>query len=148
MHPNSVNEDKPEVYFKDGVAFVRRTSGAEETASVPRDLIQDPPEWARILIDKGASVPEFLIALGAQARGAQSLEQRKDVLAVFEQFALWGEGRRAAELILGPTFIARLTADISVQINLLRSNIIVSANYDLQAPSAKFRFRDRRYEVD
>ena len=111
MQTGSVGEYEPEVVFRDGVAYFRRVSPAKERTSMPRDLIRDPPEWVQALVGKSASVSEFLAVLGARARDARTVEQRKELFTVFEQFAQWGEGRGAADLVLGPDFVYKLTLD-------------------------------------
>ena len=111
MQSRSVGEHEPEVVFRDGVAYFRRVFPAKERTSMPRDLIRDPPEWVQALVGKSASVSEFLAVLGARARDVRTVEQRKELLTVFEQFAQWGEGRGAADLVLGPDFIYKLTVD-------------------------------------
>lgn len=111
MQSKSVGEHDPEVVFRDGVAYFRNVSSAQERTSMPRDLIRDPPEWVQALVGKSASVAEFLAVLGARARDARTMDQRKELFTVFEQFALWREGRDAADLILGPDFAYKLTLD-------------------------------------
>lgn len=111
MQSKSVGEHDPEVVYRDGVAYFRYVSSAQESTSMPRDLIRDPPEWVQALVGKSASVSEFLAVLGARARDARTMDQRKELFTVFEQFALWREGRDAADLILGPDFAYKLTLD-------------------------------------
>ncbi|MCD9112991.1 hypothetical protein [Bradyrhizobium japonicum] len=111
MQSKSVGEHDPEVVFRDGVAYFRYVPSAQERTSMPRDLIRAPPEWVQALVGKSASVSEFLVVLGARARDARTMDQRKELFTVFEQFALWREGRDAADLILGPDFAYKLTLD-------------------------------------
>ena len=84
--------------------FLRERKNFDAPGSHPR-----PPEWVQALVGKSASVSEFLAVLGARARDARTVEQRKELFTVFEQFAQWGEGRDAADLVLGPDFIYGLT---------------------------------------
>ncbi|MGY2907045.1 hypothetical protein [Bradyrhizobium sp. URHC0002] len=131
MQTGSVGEHE-ESEFRDGVAHFRRVPPAQERTSMPRDLIRDPPEWVQALVGKSASVPEFLAVLGARARAAQTVEQRKELLTVLEQFALWGEGRDAVDLVLGPDFAYKLTLDyqpgVVAPAGLMDPAIIVSAD--------------------
>jgi hypothetical protein len=111
MQSRSIGEYKLEVVIREGVAYSRRVSSAKERTLMPRDIIRDPPEWVRVLVDKSAPVLEFLAAMDPRARDARSVEHRQELLTVFEQFVQWEAGRRAADLLLGPDFIHRLTVD-------------------------------------
>ena len=135
MQSKSVGEYEQEVVFRDGVAHFRRVASVEERTSMPRDLIRDPPEWVQALVGKSASVSEFLAVLGARARDARTVEQRKELFTVFEQFALWGQGRHAADLVLGPDFIYKLTLDYQPTVAApvgLRDPAIIVAPVDVR----------------
>jgi len=72
---------------------------------VPKNLVQNPPEWARSLLERGTTVLELVEAVGDAARAGYSRAQLRRVLNVVEQLALVDDVRQAIDTKLGPNFI-------------------------------------------
>src|SRR5262249_48702810 len=102
---------KPEIRREpDGrVSFIQRAHSQYPT-QVPKELLRDSPKWAESLIERGTTFVELVETLGEVARGAQTMDQRRNLLRVVEQLGVTDEGRETIDRVLGPGFIPWLTA--------------------------------------
>ena len=76
---------------------------------VPKNLIQNPPKWARSLLERGTTILELVEALDAAACAGYSRAQLRRVLNVVEQLALMDDVRQTIDTKLSPNFIPWLT---------------------------------------
>ena len=76
---------------------------------VPKNLVQNPPKWARSLLERGTTISELVEAIGDAARAGYSRAQLRRVLNVVEQLALMDDVRQTIDIKLSPNFIPWLT---------------------------------------
>ena len=76
---------------------------------VPKNLVQNPPKWARSLLERGTIISELVEAIGDAARAGYSRAQLRRVLNVVEQLALIDDVRQTTDTKLSPHFIPWLT---------------------------------------
>ena len=77
------------------VSFILRAP-IEYSTYVPKDLLRQPPKWAKDLVERGTSFVELVQTVGEVARGTESRAQHRSLLGVVEQLALTYEGRQIA----------------------------------------------------
>jgi hypothetical protein len=120
---------KPEIRREaDGrLSFVRRAPIGYPT-QVPKDLLRNPPKWAKSLVDRGTTFVELVETAGEVARGTESRAQRRSVLRVVEQLALTDEGRQTIDRVLTPGFIRWLAAVTPIPAFVFFPEIIVYQN--------------------
>jgi len=106
--------------------------------TVPEDLIKDPPEWARSLIERGVTFDEFVYSVGEAARRNESEADLQILFRVVEQLACTSQGRYALDSKLTSAFVSWLWSSDSRQRSSYRISpaIIVYDPPDLAWPSA------------
>ena len=91
------------------VSFILRAP-IEYSTYVPKDLLRQPPKWAKDLVERGTTFVELVQTVGEVARRPASRAQYRSLLGVVEQLALTDEGRQMLDRILTPGFISWLVA--------------------------------------
>jgi hypothetical protein len=97
---------KPEIRQEpDGRWSIRRRNPINYPMQVPNDLLQQPPQWAKSLIERGTTFAELVSEVG---RRSESPAEHHNVLRVVEQLAQTEQGRQTIDRVLSPGFIHSL----------------------------------------